>query len=62
MILRELYPQDFEPRWTEIERVTGSGRLKEMIDMQYATETIVEVYHKKANEFVESRKKVLLYE
>ncbi len=62
MILRELYPQNFEPRWTEIERVTGSGRLKKMIEMKYTAETILEVYRGKANDFVKSRKKVLLYE
>ena len=60
-ILRELYPKKFEPRWPEVERVTGSGKLKQMLEAGHTAETILVLVHQSAQDFEKSREPYLLY-
>jgi uncharacterized protein YbbC (DUF1343 family) len=62
MTLRDLYQEKFVPRWNEIERVTGSRRLKEMLEAGHSAETVLVLVHEKAQEFETARKPYLLYE
>jgi uncharacterized protein YbbC (DUF1343 family) len=61
MVLTELYPEDFKPRWDEIALVTGSMTLKNMLDQRHSTETILQIVREKADRFAEDRKPYLLY-
>jgi uncharacterized protein YbbC (DUF1343 family) len=62
VILADLYPEKFAARWDEIERVTGSGNLKKMIEMRQSAEAILVLVHEKAREFERARKPFLLYD
>ncbi len=62
MLLRELYPKQFVPRWPEIARVTGSDKFKEMVDLGHSAEAMLEIIHRQAEKFQEDVKPYLLYE
>lgn len=61
LILLEQHRDQFKVRWNEMERVWGSGRLKEMIDQGQTTEAILEVTHQKAAAFQDAVQPYLLY-
>lgn len=62
MLLRELYPKQFVPRWDEIALVTGSRRFQEMIGLGHSAEAMLEIIHRKAEKFQEDAAPHLLYE
>jgi uncharacterized protein YbbC (DUF1343 family) len=61
VILQEMYPEQFAVRWDELERITGSGEFKQMLDMGQSPDAILEIIHTKASEFQQSLKLYLLY-
>jgi uncharacterized protein YbbC (DUF1343 family) len=60
-LLRELSPKDFELRWDEIARVTGSKDFSELYQANKSAAEILDVFHKSADQFVKDRQPYLLY-
>jgi uncharacterized protein YbbC (DUF1343 family) len=60
-ILRELYPNEFQPRWPEIARVTGTFDFEHWYQLKQPTSAILDVFHKSAVQFARDREKFLLY-
>lgn len=60
-ILKEFYPENFAPRWEEIDRVTGSEKIRKMLEMNQSAEEILFIIHEKADQFQKTRKPYLLY-
>ncbi len=60
-LLRELSPNDFEPRWEEVARVTGSNDFEKMFKMGRSAIEILDLFHKSAEKFAKDRQPHLLY-
>ena len=60
-LLRELWPKEFQPRWDEIVRVTGSSDFERLYLANKPVGEILELFHKSAAQFMEDRKPYLLY-
>jgi uncharacterized protein YbbC (DUF1343 family) len=60
-ILRELYPNEFQLRWPEIARVTGTFDFEKAYQNKQTVEDLLDTYHKSAAQFVVDREKSLLY-
>jgi len=60
-LFRELWPNDFKPRWDEVARVTGSQDFEHLYIQNKPAAEILDVFHKSAEEFVKSRQTYLLY-
>ncbi|MFA5975560.1 MAG: DUF1343 domain-containing protein [Elusimicrobiota bacterium] len=60
-LLRELSPKDFQLRWLEVARVTGSQDFEHLYQQNRPAAEILEVFHKSAEQFLSDRKAFLLY-
>lgn len=60
-ILREFWPKDFQPRWDEVARVTGSVDFEKMYTADKKPEEIIDLFHKSAEQFEKDRQSSLLY-
>jgi len=60
-LLRELWPKDFQPRWEEVARVTGSQDFEHLYIENKPAADILAVFHKSAEEFAKTRQPYLLY-
>jgi uncharacterized protein YbbC (DUF1343 family) len=61
-ILRELSPQDFQLRWDEVARVTGTRDFENVYkDKNRSAKDILELFHKSADGFAKDRQAFLLY-
>jgi len=60
-LVRELWPKEFQPRWDEVARVTGSQDFEHLYVQNKPPEDILAVFHKDAAEFVKTRDPYLLY-
>jgi len=61
VILRDLSGKDFQPRWNEIARVTGSSDFETMYKMGRPVSEILDLFHKSAAQFQQNRRPYLLY-
>ena len=61
LIARE-NPGDFEPRWPEVAKMTGSQDLEEAVKNRKGPETVLESYRESAVEFQVGNGEVQLYE
>lgn len=61
MLLRELSPADFQPRWDEMIRVTGSRDFEKMYKDNRTAAEIISRFQKSAEDFKQDRKPFLLY-
>lgn len=61
LYLKELSPKDFQPRWDEVARVTGSSDFEKMYKDNTAAAEIVARFKKSADDFRASRTPFLLY-
>jgi uncharacterized protein YbbC (DUF1343 family) len=61
-LLRDLSPKEFELRWDEIARVTGSRDFESMYKANKPAAEILEVFHKSAEKFKKDRQEFLLYQ
>ena len=57
-----LHPKDFQPRWEEVAKVTGSRALEEAIKRGEAPESLLRLYRQSSRIFDENRKRFLIYE
>lgn len=60
--LRDVYPGQFKPRWEEIERVTGSKKVRQLLEQNQSAETVLFFIHANAELFRQAREPYLLYE
>jgi len=60
-LVRELWPKDFQPRWEEVARVTGSQDFEHMYEANKPAAEILDVFHKSAEQFAKDRQPYLLY-
>ncbi len=60
-LFRELWPKDYQPRWDEVARVTGSQDFEHLFIANKPVADILAVFHKSADEFVKARQPYLLY-
>jgi uncharacterized protein YbbC (DUF1343 family) len=60
-ILRELYPNDFQLRWDEVARVTGTEDFERLYKAKQPDTAILQEFHKSADQFAADREKYLLY-
>lgn len=60
--LRDVYPGQFKPRWEEIERVTGSKKVRQMLEQNQSAETILFFIHHRSAQFEQERLPYLLYQ
>jgi uncharacterized protein YbbC (DUF1343 family) len=60
-LLRELWPKEFEPRWEEVARVTGSTDFETMYKANKTAAEILEVFNRSAEQFAKDRLPYLLY-
>lgn len=61
IVLRELYPNDFQLRWEEVARVTGSTDFERQYKTNQPAGSILDLFHKSAAEFEKDRQSYLLY-
>lgn len=61
-LLREMYRDNFEPRWPEMPRVTGGARFENLMKSAASVEDYLALVHADAERFAAERKAVLLYE
>jgi uncharacterized protein YbbC (DUF1343 family) len=61
-LLRELWPKDFQPRWDEVARVTGSQDFEHLYIQNKPASDILDVFHKSADDFAKARQPYLLYQ
>jgi uncharacterized protein YbbC (DUF1343 family) len=59
--LRELYPNDFQLRWPEVARVTGTSDFEKAYEGKQPPSAILEIFQKEAAKFASDREKFLLY-
>jgi len=59
--VRELWPKDFQPRWDEVARVTGSSDFEHLYIQNKPAADILAVFHKSADQFAKDRQPYLLY-
>jgi uncharacterized protein YbbC (DUF1343 family) len=62
ILLRELSPKDFQPRWDEMARVTGSRDFETLYKLNKSADDILALFHKSANQFIRDRQAYLLYQ
>jgi uncharacterized protein YbbC (DUF1343 family) len=60
-ILRELYPNDFQLRWPEIARVTGTFDFEKTYQNKQPVSDVLNAFHESAAQFAGDREKFLLY-
>jgi uncharacterized protein YbbC (DUF1343 family) len=60
-LLRDLYGRDFQPRWEEMLRVTGTRDFEYAYKTGKPPESLLGSVHKSADHFAEERKPYLLY-
>ncbi len=60
-LLRELSPKDFQLRWDEVARVTGSHDFETQYKANKTAADILEVFHKSSDQFLKDRAPYLLY-
>lgn len=60
-VLRELYPNDFQLRWAEVARVTGTEDFQKAYETKQPPQAIIDIFHKEAEKFASEREKFLLY-
>ncbi len=60
-VLKELYPNDFQLRWPEIARVTGTEDFQKAYESKQAPQTVMDIFHREAEKFASEREKFLLY-
>ncbi len=60
-LFRELWPKDYQPRWDEVARVTGSQDFEHLFIANKPVADILAVFHKSADDFVKTRQPYLLY-
>jgi uncharacterized protein YbbC (DUF1343 family) len=60
-LIRELWPKDFQPRWEEVARVTGSQDFEHMYEANKPAAEILDLFHKSAEQFTKDRQPYLLY-
>lgn len=61
VLLRELSPKDFQPRWDEMARVTGSHDFEALYKFNKPAEDILNLFHKSSDQFLKDRQAYLLY-
>jgi uncharacterized protein YbbC (DUF1343 family) len=61
LVLRELYPDQFELRWPEIARVAGTTDFERFYKSKQPASEIKAFFQKSAAQFVSEREKYLLY-
>jgi uncharacterized protein YbbC (DUF1343 family) len=61
IIISELHPRDFQPRWDEVAKMTGSRALEEAVKKGMGPGPVWLLYHRSARIFEENRKGVLIY-
>lgn len=60
-LLRQSWPNDFELRWNEVARVTGSSDFEHLYQANKPAAEMLEVFHKSTEDFVKERQPFLLY-
>jgi uncharacterized protein YbbC (DUF1343 family) len=60
-LIRELWPKEFQPRWDEVARVTGSQDFEHLYEANKPAADILDVFHKSADDFTKARTPYLLY-
>ena len=60
-LIRELWPKEFQPRWEEVARVTGSQDFQHLYESNKPAAEILDVFHKSAEQFDKDRQPYLLY-
>jgi uncharacterized protein YbbC (DUF1343 family) len=60
-LIRELWPRDFQPRWEEVARVTGSQDFEHLYEANRPAAEILDLFHKSADVFSKERQPYLLY-
>ncbi len=60
-LIRELWPKGFQPRWEEVELMTGSQDFEHLYTQNKPASDILAVFHKSADDFDKSRSSYLLY-
>jgi len=60
-LIRELWPKDFQPRWDEVARVTGSQDFEHLYEANRPAVEILDLFHKSAEQFAKDRQPYLLY-
>jgi len=61
ILIRELWPKDFQPRWDEVARVTGSQDFEHLYEANKSAAEILDVFHKSADQFAKDRQAYLQY-
>src|SRR6185295_9018983 len=51
-LLRELWPKEFQPRWEEVARVTGSQDFEHLYIQNKPATEILDLFHKSADQFI----------
>ncbi len=59
--IRELWKKDFQPRWDEVARMTGSQDFQHLFLQDKPAAEILEVFHRSAERFAKTRQSYLLY-
>jgi uncharacterized protein YbbC (DUF1343 family) len=60
-VLRELWPKDYQLRWDEVARVTGSSDFEHLYSENKPASQILALFHKSAEAFATARQPYLLY-
>jgi uncharacterized protein YbbC (DUF1343 family) len=60
-LFRELWPKEFQPRWDEIARVTGSTDFQRLYEANKPASEILDLFHQSADQFSKDRQPYLLY-
>jgi uncharacterized protein YbbC (DUF1343 family) len=60
-LIRELWPKEFQPRWEEVARVTGSQDFEHLYEANRPAAEILDLFHKSAEQFAKDRTPYLLY-
>ena len=60
-LIRELWPKDFQPRWEEVTRVTGSQDFEHLYEANKPAADMLDLFHKSADQFTKDRQSYLLY-
>jgi uncharacterized protein YbbC (DUF1343 family) len=61
LVLRELYPSDFQLRWPEVARMTGTTDFEKLYTGKQSAQQIKDLFNQSAAKFVAERDKYLIY-
>ncbi|MBI3549577.1 MAG: DUF1343 domain-containing protein [Elusimicrobia bacterium] len=59
--LRQVHPQEFQPKWEQTIRMVGTDRFRQIYDAGASPEKLIELFNAGAEDFKKSRKLYLLY-